>query len=73
MTVYDGGIEVQIATKDEFQRKGLAMACAAALLLECMNRKVRPCWDAATLISKHMALKLGYAYRGEYSTVQMHK
>jgi hypothetical protein len=73
MTVYDGGVEVQIATKDEFQRKGLAMVCAAALLLECMNRKIRPCWDAATLVSKHMALKLGYEYRGEYSTVHMHK
>ncbi len=72
MTVYDGGIEVQVATKEEFQRRGLAMPCAAALLLECMNRKIRPCWDAATLISKHMALKLGYEYKGEYSTVHMH-
>ncbi len=71
MTVYDGGIEVQVATKDEFQRKGLAMPCASALLLECMYRKIRPCWDAATLISKHMALKLGYEYKGEYSTVHM--
>jgi len=73
MTVYDGGIEVQVATMDEFQCKGLAMVCAAALLTECMNRKIRPCWDAATLVSKHMALKLGYEYRGEYSTVHMHK
>ena len=73
MTVYDGGTEVQVATKEEFQRRGLAMPCAAALLLECMNRKIRPCWDAATLTSKHMALKLGYEYKGEYSTVHMHR
>lgn len=73
MTVYDGGTEVQIATKEEFQRRGLAIPCAAALLLECMNRQIRPCWDAATLISKHMALKLGYEYKGEYSTVHMHR
>lgn len=73
MTVYDGGTEIQIATKEEFQRRGLAIPCAAALLLECMNRQIRPCWDAATLISKHMALKLGYEYKGEYSTVHMHR
>lgn len=73
MTVYDGGTEIQIATKDEFRQKGLAMPCAAAMLRECMDRKIRPCWDAATLVSKHMALKLGYEYKGEYSTVHMHK
>lgn len=73
MTVYDGGIEIQIATREDYQRKGLALPCAAALLLECMERNVRPCWDAATLISKHMALKLGYEYRGEYSTVHLHR
>jgi len=73
MTVYDGGTEVQVATKEEFQRRGLAMPCAAALLLECMKRKIRPCWDAANLISKHMALQLGYEYKGEYSTVHMHR
>ena len=73
MTVYDGGIEIQIATREDFKRKGLALPCAAALLGECMDRKIRPCWDAANLISKHMALKLGYEYKGEYSTVQMHR
>lgn len=73
MTVYDGGIEVQIATKEEFQRRGLALPCAAALLEECMKRKLRPCWDAATLVSKYMALKLGYEYKGDYSTVHLQK
>lgn len=72
MTVYDGGIEIQVATKENFRRRRLAMPCAAALILECMNRGMRPCWDAATLTSKHMALKLGYEYQGEYSTVHMH-
>ncbi|PKM85023.1 MAG: hypothetical protein CVU86_03975 [Firmicutes bacterium HGW-Firmicutes-11] len=72
MTVYDGGLEVQVATKNEFQGMGLAMGCAAALLLEAMDRNVRPCWDAATLVSRHMAIKLGYEYLGEYSTVYMH-
>jgi len=73
MTVYNGGIEIETATKEDFKRKGLALPCAAALILECMDRKIRPCWDAANLISKHMALKLGYEYKGEYSTVHLHK
>ena len=73
MTVYDGGTEIQIATREDFQQRGLAMPCGAAKLLECMDRGIRPCWDAATLVSKHMALKLGYEYKGEYSTVHLHK
>lgn len=71
--VYDGGIETQIATRPDFQRKGLVLPCAAAFLLECNKRGVRPCWDAATLISRHIALKFGYEYRGVYSTVHMHR
>lgn len=73
MTVYDGGTETQVATKESFQRRGLAMPCAAAFVMECSRRGIRACWDAATLISKHMALKLGYEYKGEYSTVYMEK
>ncbi len=69
MTVYDGGAETQVATKQEHQGKGLAMVCAAAFILEAQKRGIRPCWDAANLISKHMALRLGYEYRGDYTTV----
>jgi GNAT superfamily N-acetyltransferase len=71
MTVYDGGTEIQVATHDAYQRKGLAMPCSAALIKECTRRNIRPCWDAATLISKKMALKLGYEYKGEYTTIHM--
>jgi GNAT superfamily N-acetyltransferase len=72
MTIYDGGCEVQVATHDAYQQKGLAMACASALIMECARRGIRPCWDAANLISKTMALKLGYEYKGEYTTIHMH-
>ena len=71
MTVYDGGAEIQVATHPDFRRKGLAMSCAAAFILECQRRKIRPCWDAANQISKKMALALGYEYKGEYVTVHM--
>ncbi len=32
-TVYNGGIEIEIGTKKEHRRKGLAIACASALSL----------------------------------------
>ena len=73
MTVYDGGIEIQVATDETYKRQRLAMSCAAALVRECYKRKIRPCWDAANLISKKMALNLGYEYQGEYTTIHMKK
>ena len=73
MTVYDGGIEIQVATDEKYRGKGLAMACAAALIQECVKKGIRPCWDAANLISKKMALALGYEYKGEYITIHMER
>jgi GNAT superfamily N-acetyltransferase len=71
MTVYDGGTEVQVATHPNHRRKGLAMASAAAFLLECQRRGIRACWDAAAQVSKKMAIALGYEYKGVYHTVRM--
>ncbi len=73
MSVYDGGVEIQVATKEEFRRKGLALPTAARFILECIDRGIRPCWDAANSISLHMAMKLGYEYNGEYSAVHISK
>lgn len=71
MTVYDGGTEIQVATREDFRQKGLALPTAARFILECQKRGIRPCWDAANKISLHMAKKLGYEYNGEYSTVHI--
>jgi L-amino acid N-acyltransferase YncA len=73
MTVYDGGAELQVATREDYRRKGLALPCAAALVKECAARGMRPCWDAANETSKHMALKLGYEYEGVYTTIVMRR
>ena len=72
-TVYDGRIEIQVATEEKYRRQGLAIPCAAALIQECVKRRIRPCWDAANLVSKKMALSLGYEYKGEYTTIHMKK
>lgn len=62
--VYRGGIEVEIDTRADHRRKGLAAACGARLILECLDRGLYPSWDAIDLRSVALAEKLGY-HRGE--------
>lgn len=65
-SIYNGGIEIQIQTRDDQQRKGFARACAAALILECLERRLFPCWDAMNPPSLKLALSLGYALKHAY-------
>lgn len=65
---YDGGIEIEIDTKLEYRRRGLASACAARLILECLDRGLFPSWDAANRISLALAEKLGYQFDQAYVT-----
>ena len=66
--VYQGGIEIEIDTREDHRRKGLAAACGARLILECLDRGLYPSWDAIDLRSVRLAEKLGY-HRGEpYTT-----
>ena len=67
-SVYRGGIEIEIDTRADHRRKGLATACGAALILACLDRGVYPSWDAIDLRSAALAEKLGYR-RGEPYTV----
>lgn len=59
---YCDGIEVEIDTDKTERRKGLATAVGAKLILSCLDDGLEPRWDAANLISVHLAEKLGYAY-----------
>lgn len=67
-TVYDGGIEIEIVTKEEYRRKGLATVCAAKLIIECLKRGLYPSWDAANKNSVALSEKLGYHFDKEYTT-----
>lgn len=71
-TVYQEGIEIEIDTKEEYQRKGLALACASKLILECLKLKRYPSWDAQNLKSVSLAQKLGYHFDKEYVTYVIH-
>ena len=67
-SVYRGGIEVEIDTREDHRRRGLAAACGARLILECLDRGLYPSWDAIDLRSVALAEKLGYHRGEEYTT-----
>lgn len=68
-TCYSGGIEIEIQTLPEHRRKGLALACASQLILDCRARGLYASWDASNLDSVALAQKLGYRLRGAYTTL----
>ncbi|HWR22975.1 MAG TPA: GNAT family N-acetyltransferase [Feifaniaceae bacterium] len=67
-SVYDEGIEIEVDTKPEFRRRGLALACCAKLILACLTKGLYPSWDAHDLRSVALAEKLGYHLDKEYVT-----
>ena len=48
---WPGGIEIEIDTREDYRRQGLAYAAAAALILACLDRGLYPSWDAQHLAS----------------------
>lgn len=63
---YEGGIEIEIGTREEYRRRGLATACGARLVLECLIRGWYPSWDARNLWSVGLSEKLGYHFSHAY-------
>lgn len=63
---YNEGIEIEIDTREDERRKGLAYACGAKLILECLERGLYPSWDAQNKWSVALAEKLGYHFDHEY-------
>ncbi len=65
-STYDKGIEIEIDTRKDHRRKGLAYVCGAKLILECLDRSLYPSWDAQNKWSVALAEKLGYHFSHEY-------
>ncbi|MBE5813592.1 MAG: GNAT family N-acetyltransferase [Clostridiales bacterium] len=63
---FRGGIELEVDTREDWRRKGIATACCARLILTCMEKDLIPGWDAANRESVALAEKLGYRERGAY-------
>ncbi|MDU4752530.1 MAG: GNAT family N-acetyltransferase [Clostridium butyricum] len=70
-TVYNGGIEIEIDTRRDERRKGLASVCAAKLILECLDRNLYPSWDAQNKWSLALAEKLGYHFFKAYPVYEV--
>ncbi|MCI9500947.1 MAG: GNAT family N-acetyltransferase [Hungatella sp.] len=67
----EGMMEVQVKTKKEYRRQGLALGCSAAFLLECLEKDIIPNWEATNQQSVELALKLGYIYDREYQVYRL--
>ncbi|MGD6965669.1 GNAT family N-acetyltransferase [Rossellomorea vietnamensis] len=67
-SVYDEGIEIEVASHPDFRRKGLATIAASALIVDCLDRGKYPSWDGANSESVKLAEKLGYVYEESYDT-----
>lgn len=70
-TVYHQGIEIEIDTREDYRRKGLALVCGAKLILECRARNLYPSWDAQNKGSVALAEKLGYHFKEEYTAYEV--
>lgn len=70
-TVYQEGIEIEIDTREDYRRKGLALACGAKLILECLKKGLYPSWDAQNKGSVALAEKLGYHFDHEYTAYEV--
>ena len=68
---WPGGVEIEIDTHPAHRRRGLARACAAALMLDCLARGLYPSWDAANPVSAHLAQTLGYIAAGAYPVYEL--
>lgn len=68
---YIGGIEIEIDTREDYRRKGLAAVCGAKLILECRKKGWYPSWDAQNLWSVALAEKLGYHFSHAYTAYEI--
>lgn len=68
---YMGGIEIEVDTKEDYRRQGLAYCSSARLILECLKRGLYPSWDAQNLWSLSLAKKLGYHFDHEYTAYEV--
>ena len=69
-TYYKEGIEVEIDTREDARRQGLALACGAKLIVECLRQRKYPSWDAHNAGSLALSKKLRYRFDQEYLTYE---
>ena len=70
-TSYREGMEIEIVTREDYRRRGLALASGAAIILAALERGLYPNWDAQNMMSVGTAQKLGYHYKGPYTIFEV--
>src|SRR5215471_9612273 len=66
-----GKFEIEIQTRRQFRRRGLARAVAAALILYGLEHGMEACWDAANEPSSALAQQLGFHPTGKYEAYRL--
>lgn len=72
-STFSGGIEIEVDTRQDHRRRGLATACAARLILACLEKDLYPSWDAQNIWSVGLAEKLGYRFSHAYTAFEVTK
>lgn len=67
----EGMMEIEIWTRKDYRRQGLALACASAFLLDCLSRGLIPNWSPSNQHLVELAERLGYVYEKEYQVYQL--
>ncbi len=68
---YELKVIIEIDTRDDHRRKGLAYACGARLILECLEKGLYPSWDAQNKWSVALAQKLKCHFSHEYMAYEV--
>ena len=63
---YENGVELELATHENYRKMGFASITASSFILECMRRRLIPHWDARNLTSLKIAEKIGFTLRDKY-------
>ena len=61
-----GEVELDVSTEEQYRGMGLATACVAAMLRDCMARGIIVHWDAQNAASRRLAEKFGFVADREY-------
>ena len=67
-SIYDDGIEIEVASHPDYRRKGLATIVTSTLILDCLDKGKYPSWDGANEESVILAQKIGYKLQESYDT-----
>lgn len=64
---FAGEAELDVSTLAQHRRRGLALACCAAMLMQCARRGIAVHWDAQNDASRALAEKLGFVLDTSYT------